>query len=154
MNLKIFFVTLALSLPFWWGINVFQGNLENYFYAQISQPFEEIIFVKIPPKPQKPELDLQVKAATSVKLDVIEAENILFNKNINQPLPIASLTKLMTATIILEDKNSPCLHCYKKECKKMDCMKNITPAEVLEKIKSEKRFIHQDNFSVRNGWDW
>jgi len=105
MNLKIFFVTLALSLPFWWGINVFQGNLENYFYAQISQPFEEIIFVKIPPKPQKPELDLQVKAAISVKLDEIEAENILFNKNINQPLPIASLTKLMTATIILEDKN-------------------------------------------------
>jgi len=105
MNLKIFFVTLALSLPFWWGINVFQGNLENYFYAQISQPFEEIVFVKIPPKPPKPELELQVKAAISVKLNESGAENILFNENINQPLPIASLTKLMTAVIILEDKN-------------------------------------------------
>lgn len=103
MNLKIFFVTLVLSLPFWWGVNIFQGNLENYFYAQISQPFEEIVFVKIPPKPQKPELDLQVKAAISVKLDESGTEKILFNKNINQPLPIASLTKLMTAFVVLEN---------------------------------------------------
>ncbi len=103
MKLKILLISFVLSLPFWWGINVFQGNLENYFYAQISQPFKEIVFVKIPPKPPKPELDLQVKAAISVKLDESGAENILFNKNINQPLPIASLTKLMTAFVVLEN---------------------------------------------------
>ncbi len=103
MKLKILLISFILSLPFWWGVNIFQGNLENYFYAQISQPFEEIVFVKIPPKPQKPELDLQVKAAISVKLNESGVENILFNKNINQPLPIASLTKLMTAFVVLEN---------------------------------------------------
>ena len=102
-GLKILLISFVLSLPFWWGINVFQGNLENYFTSQISQPFEEIVFVKIPPKPPKPELDLQVKAAISVKLDEIGAEKILFDKNINQPLPIASLTKLMTAFVVLEN---------------------------------------------------
>ncbi len=103
MKLKILLISFVLSLPFWWGINIFQENLENYFYAQISQPFEEIVFVKISPKPPKPELDLQVKAAISVKLDEIGAEKILFNENINQPLPIASLTKLMTAFVVLEN---------------------------------------------------
>ena len=103
MKLKKFFIVFLISLPFWWGVNIFQENLENYFYAQISQPFEEIVFVKISPKPQKPELDLQVKAAISVKLDEIGAEKILFDENINQPLPIASLTKLMTAFVVLEN---------------------------------------------------
>jgi len=36
--------------------------------------------------------------------------------------------------IILEDRNLTCLHCYERECKKMDCMKNISPEKVLEKI--------------------
>ena len=102
-RIKIFLIAFILALPFWWGVNIFQENLENYFYAQISQPFEEIVFVKISPKPQKPELDLQVKAAISVKLDEIGAEKILFDENINQPLPIASLTKLMTAFVVLEN---------------------------------------------------
>ena len=103
MKLKYFLIAFVLSLPFWWGINFFQENLENYFYAQISQPLEEIVLAKIPPKPPKPELDLQAKAAISVKLNESGAEKILFNKNINQPLPIASLTKLMTAVIVLEN---------------------------------------------------
>ncbi len=36
--------------------------------------------------------------------------------------------------IILEDKSLSCLHCYKRECRKMDCMKNIAPEKVLERI--------------------
>jgi len=101
MKLKILLISFVLSLPFWWGINIFQENLENYFYAQISQPLEDIVVVKIPPP--KPKLDLQAKAAISVKLNESGAEKIIFNKNINQPLPIASLTKLMTAVIVLEN---------------------------------------------------
>jgi len=56
MRLKNFFTAFILSLPFWWGINIFQENLENYFYAQISQPFQQIVEIKIPPKSQKPNL--------------------------------------------------------------------------------------------------
>ena len=102
-GLKFFFIAFLASFFGLFALNIFQENLENYFYAQISQPFEEIVFVKISPKPQKPELDLQVKAAISVKLDEIGAEKILFDENINQPLPIASLTKLMTAFVVLEN---------------------------------------------------
>jgi len=102
-GLKFFFIAFLASFFGLFALNIFQENLENYFYAQISQPFEEIVFVKISPKPQKPELDLQVKAAISVKLDEIGAEKIIFNENINQPFPIASLTKLMTAFVVLEN---------------------------------------------------
>jgi len=103
MRLKIFFTAFILSLPFWWGINIFQENLENYFCAQISQPFQQIVEVKIPEKTQKPNLELQVKAAISVLVDSQGGEKILFKKNSNERLPIASLTKLMTANIVLEN---------------------------------------------------
>ena len=107
-RIKIFLIAFILALPFWWGVNIFQENLENYFYAQISQPLEGIVFAKIPPP--KPKLDLQAKAAISVKLNESGAEKILFNKNINQPLPIASLTKLMTAVIVLENYDLDATH--------------------------------------------
>lgn len=101
MKLKIFFIAFLLSLPFWWGINYFQENLENYFYAQISQPLQEISLVKIQEKPQKPEISLQVRSAISVKVYEKGNQKILFKENIAKPLPIASLTKLMTALIVL-----------------------------------------------------
>jgi len=102
-RIKVFLIALIISLPFWWGANVFQKSLESAFYAQISQPFEEISLVKIPPKPVKPLLDLQARAAISVKVNKDGGEKNLFSQNINQPLPIASLTKLMTAVIVLEN---------------------------------------------------
>jgi len=100
-RIKIFLIALILALPFWLGVNIFQENLENYFTAQISQPLKEIVFVKVPPP--KPKLDLQAKAAISVRLNESGTEKVFFSKNINQPLPIASLTKLMTAMIVLEN---------------------------------------------------
>ncbi len=104
-GIKFFFTAFFLSLPFWLGMNFFQGNLENFFYARISQPFEEMIFVKIPPKIQKPLLELQAKSAISVKITESGEEKILFTKDIENPLPLASLTKLMVAVIVLENPN-------------------------------------------------
>ncbi len=103
MNLKLFFLAFLLSLFLWGGVNYFQGSLENIFYAQISQPLEEISLVKIPPKTVKPELDLQAKAALAVRVNKSGNEKKLFSQNINQPLLIASLTKLMTAAIVFEN---------------------------------------------------
>ena len=105
-NIKIFLITLILSLPFWWGINVLKENLESSFYAQISQPLQDMSFVKIP---EKPNLDLQARAAISVKINEAGREKILFKKDIDQPLPIASLTKLMTAVIVLENSEDDSL---------------------------------------------
>ena len=100
MKIRVFLISFFLSLPFWWAINLFQKNLENYFYAQISQPFQKISEIKIP---EKPNLELQARAAISVKIRETGKQKILFKKNINQPLPIASLTKLMTGIIVLEN---------------------------------------------------
>ena len=109
MLIRVFLISFLLSLPFWWGINVLKENLESSFYAQISQPLQDMSFVKIPEKPQKPNLDLQTKAAISVKINEVGREKILFRKNIDQPLPIASLTKLMTAVIVLENSEDDSL---------------------------------------------
>lgn len=47
-------------------------------------------------------LELQAEAAIAVKLD---GGRIYYNKNINQHRPIASITKLMTAIVVLENYN-------------------------------------------------
>ena len=101
-NLKILLIVFLVSLPFWWGVNVFQANLENYFYAQIGQPFEEINILQIPERIQRPPLELDAKAAISVFIDYQGSEKVLFEKDADRPLPIASLTKLMTASIFLK----------------------------------------------------
>lgn len=49
-----------------------------------------------------PAIELQAKAAVAADL---ASERIFYQKNINDPLPIASLTKLMTTLIVLENYN-------------------------------------------------
>ncbi|MDO8663272.1 MAG: serine hydrolase [Candidatus Wildermuthbacteria bacterium] len=102
-RITIFLIASALSLPFWWGINLSQNTLEKFLSAQISQPFEEMSFVKIPPKSQKPKLELNARAALSIKLKETGREILLFEKNSEAAFPIASLSKLMTAVIVLEN---------------------------------------------------
>lgn len=54
---------------------------------------------------KKPEAIAPVIEAKSAIAVDLESGLILYEKNIHQPLPIASLTKLMTALIILEENN-------------------------------------------------
>lgn len=102
MRIYLFLIAFILSSLFWWGANLFQKNLERFFYANIGQPFEEMIIVQVPEKVQKPPLELNVKSAISLKINKTGKEKILFQKNPEEILPIASLTKLMTAIIILD----------------------------------------------------
>ncbi len=104
-NLKTFIVTFLISLPFWWGINFLQQKTEDYFYAQISQPFENMVSIPVPKKNLKSPLELNAKSAISLLVDSRGREKILFQKNPEEILPIASLTKLMTAVIVLENEN-------------------------------------------------
>jgi D-alanyl-D-alanine carboxypeptidase (penicillin-binding protein 5/6) len=101
-GLKFFLVAFFVSFLGVFALNIFQETLEDCFYAQISQPLQEISPVEIP---EKPNLDLQTKSAISAKINRTGNQKILFKKNSDQPLPIASLTKLMTAVIVLEDQN-------------------------------------------------
>jgi D-alanyl-D-alanine carboxypeptidase (penicillin-binding protein 5/6) len=94
-------------------LNFAQLKLEDFLTAQITKPLEEIKFVKIE-KPKKTPLEIEAKAALSLRLNPKKKikERILFSKNESEILPIASLTKLMTAVIVLEE-NYP----FEKEIK-------------------------------------
>lgn len=102
-NLNFFLTALVATIFLGWGINVSQENLEDFFYAQISQPFVEISLVKIPPKSQKPKPELQIESALSVKINKFGKQRVVFRKDAVRSLPIASLTKLMTGLIVLEN---------------------------------------------------
>jgi len=85
-------------------LNPFLKNLQDFFYAQISQPLEGIFLVKIPEKPKRSNLEITAESAISIQVGKGGQEKILLKKNADKALLIASLTKLMTAVIVLEDE--------------------------------------------------
>ncbi len=102
-NLRFFFTAFTISAFWALGINISQKNVEDFFYAQISKPFENPVLVKIPPKPKKPKLEINAESAISFKINKAGREKIVFKKDPEKTLHIASLTKLMTALIVLEN---------------------------------------------------
>ena len=116
-NFKFFLIPFVLSLPFWWGINSLQANLEDIFYwrelthnpkllaAQANQlAFEENIRNLKPLRNNRvADFTTDSRAAISLLINNYGEEKILFEKNTDENLPIASLTKLMTAYVILEN---------------------------------------------------
>jgi D-alanyl-D-alanine carboxypeptidase (penicillin-binding protein 5/6) len=106
-NLVKFFIGIFLGGFLTYFINFSQIKLENFLTAQITKPLEEINFVKIE-RPKKPPLELDVKAALSIRLNPQKKikERVLFSKNENEILPIASLTKLMTALVVIENQEN------------------------------------------------
>lgn len=101
---KILLISFLLSLPFWFGVNIFEAVLEDIWLnkeiadnpqilkAQISSS----LFLK---KPE--EIDIKAKAAISVLVNEKGEKKLLFSKNSKEILPIASLTKLMSAYIVV-----------------------------------------------------
>jgi D-alanyl-D-alanine carboxypeptidase (penicillin-binding protein 5/6) len=106
-NLVKFFIGIFLGGLLTYFVNFSQIKLENFLTAQITKPLEEINFVKIE-RPKKPPLELDVKAALSIRLNSQKKikERVLFSKNENEILPIASLTKLMTALVVIENQEN------------------------------------------------
>jgi D-alanyl-D-alanine carboxypeptidase (penicillin-binding protein 5/6) len=106
-NLVKFFIGIFFGGFLTYFINFSQIKLENFLTAQITKPLEEINFVKIE-KTKKPPLELDVKAALSIRLNPQKKikERVLFSKNENEILPIASLTKLMTGIVVIEDQEN------------------------------------------------
>ncbi len=113
-RIKIFSITFILSLPFWWGVNLLEKNLKDIFFWQEMSRNPQIFTAQIDfqeklenLKPLRdkniPDLEIKTKSAISVLLKNKDGEKILFEKDINQRLPIASLTKLMTALVALEN---------------------------------------------------
>ena len=112
-RIKIFLIALILSLPIFWGINILEKNLNDFFFwykisqnpqiftAQIAleEKFREMKLIR---NKKIPDLEIEAKSVISVLIDNNGKEKALFEKEDNQKLPIASLTKLMTAWVVLE----------------------------------------------------
>lgn len=109
-NIKFFFAAFLISLPFWWGINVFGKSLEDFLFLSFYyQPSPQVFLAQVSlPSFQAPEKEIpeiEARSAMSVKIKKNGNQEILFEKNSNQILPIASLAKLMTALVVLENYN-------------------------------------------------
>lgn len=88
---------------------IIKGGLDSFFFNKYYSPPLEYR-AKIKPllreteteeEPEEKEFSLDVFSATAVKLSE-EKKEILFEKNTNTSFPIASITKLMTAWVVLE----------------------------------------------------
>jgi len=115
-KIKIFLIVFALSLPIFWGINIFEENLKDFFYwreiaenpqflaAQANQLILEQRLRDLEPFRNRniPDLEIKAESAISVLTDGQGKEKVLFEKVGDQKLPVASLTKLMTAWVVLE----------------------------------------------------
>jgi D-alanyl-D-alanine carboxypeptidase (penicillin-binding protein 5/6) len=102
-NIKFFLFSFFLCFAFFGLVNLFQQTLENFFLAQIV-PQKEPVFIT--PEPKKPPLEINAQAVFSLKIDRLGKKEVLFEKEGEKILPIASLTKLMDAVVILEDKEN------------------------------------------------
>ncbi|MFH1401891.1 MAG: serine hydrolase [Parcubacteria group bacterium] len=112
-SIKFFIGALLFSLPVFWGVNSLQNSLDSYLTAQIMKPLESMVSFELRKKPlpadgqvKTPAPEIEADAAISVKISPDGRQAILLDKNIKKPLPIASLTKLMTALIVMENPAS------------------------------------------------
>jgi len=127
MNFKRLIEGFFLSLVFlfvlgffWWGMQWFSNSLENFFQFKLSQEQNKLlgsasdsvnidnnaVQQEFPYRDQSSaNLELDAESAISLQTDFANTENVLFKKNEEQKMPIASLTKLMTAVAVLENFN-------------------------------------------------
>ena len=138
---------LNLSLPLWWGINILAEKLENFFYwreitknpqilaARLNQKILEAKLESLKPirNQQVEDLNIKTRSAISVLFGTRQnKEKILFEKESNKKLPIASLTKLMTALVVLENYD------FSKEIKISE--KAVEQPEDFGKLAAERIF--------------
>jgi D-alanyl-D-alanine carboxypeptidase len=93
--LSIFIFFFFVGGIFWW-----QKKLEELFFDFINAPLKDIPKVEIKER-EKPE----IKADAVFSLLILNSgkEKVLFKKNENEILPIASLSKLVTAFVVFEE---------------------------------------------------
>lgn len=114
MRLKAFLASLIISLPIFWGLNVITGSGSSFVFPKVATNTKflsantganlEAEARKEPVKRDNREnLELGAKAAISIFVSSDKKEKILFEKSIQEKLPIASITKLMSADVFLEN---------------------------------------------------
>lgn len=94
-GLKFFFIGFFLSLPFWLGLNVSQARLEDFFFRQFYYASPPLALARV----VQPLPEIEAKSALVVKWDKNGQASVIFAKNPDEKLAIASLTKLMTMVV-------------------------------------------------------
>lgn len=108
MRQKLFLVSFLASLPFWFAVNIFADNVKTIVYNDNSSS-SFLAKADLPPVEkeqkleQKSEPEVKAKSAISLLIDKDGNEKVLFSKNADGIMPIASLTKIMTSKIILDN---------------------------------------------------
>ena len=116
-NFKYFLIPLLLSIPLWLGVNILHQRLGNFFYwlemssnpvllaAQESQMSFQNNIINLKPIRNESISDpeIEAKSIVSIFVDNQGRGRVLFKKEKDVRLPIASLTKLMTAKIVLDN---------------------------------------------------
>ncbi|MBU2579120.1 serine hydrolase [Patescibacteria group bacterium] len=101
---KFFIIVFLISLPFWFGVNIFQKTVEDFFYAKAMEkipPLSLVAQISLHyPKVMEPQIS--ATSAILVKINEQGEEQIIFKKKEKEKMAIASLTKLMTGLIALE----------------------------------------------------
>ncbi|MDP2641301.1 MAG: hypothetical protein Q8P39_02030 [Candidatus Yanofskybacteria bacterium] len=107
-NALILCTALLVSISFWWGVNAVSENIETVFYEKMlgyegaylataaSINLQEALLNSLPAKKQAENPALSAEAAFSVFVHENGNRKVLFEKNSQIPLPIASIAKLMT----------------------------------------------------------
>lgn len=118
-NFKVFFISFAVSIPVWWGMNALSANLAEFFFLRELRTNPEFMAAAIAQHELEQKLrneyplsrkslsmlELQAQSVLSVYVKGDGATKVLFEKNSESPLLIASISKLMTALVAI--KNYP-----------------------------------------------
>ena len=103
-NIKLFLLIILLSIPFWLSYNVIQKNTEEFFYTRniTKEPFYLETHIFLSNINEQTKKQCFVENITAESFISQKKNQLLFQKNSNRKLPMASLTKLMTAVIAKE----------------------------------------------------
>ena len=145
-RLKIFFLSLILSIPFWLGVNFFARETESFFYNIALANNPELISANI----SQNILERKLQDLKADRTKILNMENAginsraaisvrtpdkeLFSINPNDRVAIASITKLMTSLIVLDTYNLDLLIGITDEAADQEGnsrYKNIVPGEEL-----------------------
>lgn len=107
-NFKLFISAFLISFFFWGGFNFATGSLESFLFTEIYRSPSDLLLAQanlqkaLQKSLEKEPPEITAKSAISIKIYESGNERVIFEKNPDQILPIASLTKLMTALVALE----------------------------------------------------
>lgn len=118
-NIKIFVLVSLVSIFSWWGVNLLQQDLEEFFYWYTFEQESEMFLAQVNMRPllEKSLIKPKIEAESGMAIHISSGgkHRVLFRKETSIQRPIASLTKLMTALVAQELYNPDQIFIISKE---------------------------------------